>query len=707
MSFSQLDKPVQFLKGVGPRRAEDLARMKIATARDILFHVPRRYDDASTIRPIAKLQVGEDASTMGVVRSMGVIPTRTGLRIFQAVLQDDSGMITCAWPGQPWLERKIRKGDVLLVSGPVRFYHGRQLHPREFTVLSRSDGERGAAPSAAGGNGGPSDSQGTIFVSYPASDDLPQWVFRRIFQMNLDPLLEHIEEEEYFSPPELEPLRLPGLRVALEALHRPTSLEAVEAGRRRLAYDELFFLQLAQARVRFRETVEEPGIAFDRTNRLIRPLHEALPFALTGAQTRVLREIYDDMLSPRRMNRLLQGDVGSGKTLVSLFAMLLAVESGYQAALMAPTELLAEQHAATLRSLAEPLGIEVALLTGRLGAKERRSVLASLDSGEASLVVGTHALIQEGVEFRKLGLVVVDEQHRFGVRQRMALSDSDVRPDTLVMSATPIPRSLALVLYGDLDVSVLDELPPGRTPVQTLLRYPGKREEVYSGVEKEVAAGRQAYIVYPLVDESDKLDLRSATAEFERLARDVFPERRLGLLHGQLPADEKEGTMRDFLAGDIDILVATSVIEVGIDVPNASVMVIEHAERFGLSQLHQLRGRVGRGAARSVCVLVAEPGEVAAERLRIFTSTHDGFEIAQADLRIRGQGDLFGAQQHGRDPILRFADLARDEDLLVEARDRARELIERDPEMEHPENARVRHLLEGRYAERLKLFKVG
>jgi ATP-dependent DNA helicase RecG len=393
--------------------------------------------------------------------------------------------------------------------------------------------------------------------------------------------------------------------------------------------------------------------------------------------------------------------------LVALFAMLVAAEGGWQAALMAPTELLAEQHARNLGELLAPLDLEMVLLTGRLGTAERRRALAGLAGGSAKLAVGTHALIQEGVEFQRLGLVVVDEQHRFGVRQRMALADRDPPPDMLVMSATPIPRSLALTLYGDLDLSVLDELPPGRTPVRTFLRYPSRRDEVYRFLEAQFEAGRQAYVVYPLIEESEKVDLLSATREYERLSGEVFPERRVGLLHGRMPPDEKDATMRSFLAGELDLLVATSVVEVGIDVPNATVMVVEHAERFGLSQLHQLRGRVGRGAAESVCIVVAEPGELAAERLKIFRDTADGFEIASADLTIRGQGDLFGAQQHGRDPILRHADLTRDERILVAAQRLARRIIEVDPELEHPDHQRVRAVLEARYAERLKMFAVG
>jgi len=694
VSYSHLDRPVQFLKGVGPKRSDAFRSMRLDTARDLLYHIPRRYDDASTVHPIGSVEVGQDVTALGRVRSKGVIPTRRGLRIFQAVLEDDSGMITVAWPGQPWLDRKIREGDTLLVTGPVRFFHGRQIQPREMTVVARG--------------GEVEERAGRIYVTYPASEELPQWVLRGVFERNLDALLSWAGDDEYLAREALASYRLPALSDALTWIHRPESIHQAEEGRRRLAFDELFFLQLVQAQARRRATEIEPGIEHTRTNELVRPMHEALPFALTEAQARALREIYADMQSPRRMSRLLQGDVGSGKTAVALFAMLLAAEGGYQAALMAPTEILAEQHVKNLRTLVAPLGLDVTLLTGGLSTADRRAALEAIRGGAARLVVGTHALIQEGVEFHGLGLVVVDEQHRFGVRQRMALLERPgLRPDLLVMSATPIPRSLAMALYGDLDLSVLDELPPGRTPVKTVLRRPAQRDEIYQYVADQVAQGRQAYIVYPLVAESEKVDLLAATDEYERLREDVFPDLRVGLVHGQLASADKDAVMRSFLAGGIDVLVATTVIEVGIDVANATVMVVEHAERFGLSQLHQLRGRVGRGAGESLCVLVSEPAEGADERLKVLRDTSDGFEVARADLQIRGQGDMFGSLQHGRDPVLRFADLMRDEDLLVLAQREARAVVSADPELEAPRHERIRAQLQGRYRDRLEMYGVG
>ena len=507
--FSKLHSSAQYLNGVGPKRAEMLERLGVRSARDLLFHVPHRYEDASTVTPIAEVQVGTDATVVGHVTSKGVIPTRKGLRIFEATIRDASGKgIDLSWPGQPFLDRTIQKGDLVLATGPVRFFHGLQIQPREYVVLGR-EGEESEGSGA-----------GRVLPIYPATEGLSQKMLRTIVAQNLDALLAAIEAEEGDAiPPSItEPLGLPPLVEALRRLHNPESLEEAETGRRRLAFGELLFLQLLHARAHREATLERRGIAFARTDRLIAPLYRRLPFQLTGAQQRALREIVEDMTSARRMNRLLQGDVGSGKTIVALFAMLLAVESGYQAALMVPTEILAEQHARTLRGLLGDLPVHVELLTGRLPAGERRAAEERIAGGAAHIVVGTHALIQDAVKFGKLGLAVVDEQHRFGVRQRLALAaQADADPDMLVMSATPIPRSLALTLHGDLDLSVLDERPPGRKPVRTQLRGEKHREAIYMFVANQVRLGRQAFVVFPIIEESETLDLRSATAEFEAL----------------------------------------------------------------------------------------------------------------------------------------------------------------------------------------------
>ncbi|CAN5854248.1 ATP-dependent DNA helicase RecG [soil metagenome] len=690
MAFTPLDQSVQFLKGVGPRRADALARLGVHTARDLLFHVPRRYEDASTVSRIGSVQVGSDVTVIGEVKSKGVLATRTGLRVFQVILSDQSGRIECSFPGQPFLDRTFRVGDIVLVSGTVRFFHGVQIQPREYVVLgSASEGVEAA---------------GKVLPIYAATEGLSQKVLRSILDANLDRLLPLLQPADAVPRAVTQSLELPTLMQAVAALHRPASLRHAEEGRRRLAFDELLFLQLLHARVRRSNAQASQGIAFVRSDRYIAPLYRNLPFTLTSAQTRAIAEILADMTAPRRMNRLLQGDVGSGKTIVALFAMLLAVESGYQATLMAPTEILAEQHARTLAALLQPLGLDVTLLTGRLPAAARRAAQEAIAAGTAHIVVGTHALIQESVQFRRLGLAITDEQHRFGVKQRLALAAHGENIDALVMSATPIPRSLALTIYGDLDLSVLDELPPARQRIRTAVRSEERRDAVYEFIREEAGKGRQAYIVYPLVEESEKVELRAATAEYQRLAGEVFAEFRLGLLHGQMHSDEKDAVMTAFAAGDIDILVATTVIEVGIDVPNATVMVVEHADRFGLSQLHQLRGRVGRGAEQSYCVLIA--GNEGTQRLGVLARSQDGFEIAREDLLLRGMGDFFGARQHGL-PEFRFFDAIRDEDLVAGARSVAQRIIDEDPELAAEDNAGLRHALEERFADRAALYEVG
>jgi len=689
-SYSSLDRPAQFLKGVGPKRAGTLARIGLLTARDVLYHIPHRYEDASTVRPIGSLETGDDVTVVGRVVSKGVIPTRKRLRIFQAVIRDRSGSVEVAWPGQPHLDRVIRRGDLLLLTGNVRFFHGRQLHPREFTLLAREDE---AAPDAR---------EGRVFPVYPATEGLGHRQVRKIIADNLDGLLDEVVEEDPLPPEAASRLGLPSRRDALEQLHRPASMAEAERGRQRLAYEELLLLQLAHALVRRKTEATAAGTSFRRVGTMTRDFISRLPFSLTTAQTRVLREIGVDMAQMRPMSRLLQGDVGSGKTVVALAAMLRAVENGFQAALMAPTEILAEQHARTMTALLNGLA-DLVLLTGRLDAAEHRRVSALIADGSAPLIIGTHALIQEGVRFHRLGLAVVDEQHRFGVRQRMALRDQGEGVDLLVMSATPIPRSLALTLYGDLDISVLDELPPGRVPVRTGVRRPEDRERVYGFVREQVERGRQAYVVYPLVEESEKLAVASATEGFQELGEGQLAGLRIALVHGQLPPEEKDRVMTRFVRGEIDVLIATTVIEVGIDVPNATVMVVEHAERYGLSQLHQLRGRVGRGGEESYCILIPTAGGER-ERLRVMAETNDGFEIARADLRIRGQGELIGSRQSGV-PAFRFAELERDTKLVDRAREDARALVERDPRLETA--PRLRAELERSYAERLEMFGVG
>ena len=685
----RLETPVSYLKGVGPVRAKALHRLGIVTARDLLWHVPHRYEDASTIHPVASLRPGMDATIIGTVVSKGILPTRKGLRIFQAVVRDHSGLIEVAWPGQPFLDRTIQKGDTLLLWGSVRFFHGRQFAPRDYVNLGDIED-----PTTAG----------RVLSVYPATEGLSFKVIRGLVDAHLDALLPLVQE---YLPPEL--VRDAGvipLRDALRMVHRPASLAEAMRGRERLAFEELFFVQLLQRRANQIARARRDGVQFENRRQLTTALKEALPFTLTGAQTRAIREIFADMCSDRRMHRLLQGDVGSGKTIVALFAALLAMENGYQAAVMVPTELLAEQHAQTFTRLLAPLGIEPVLLTSSMPARARKAAAARMAAPEPVLVVGTHALVQEATQFARLGFVAIDEQHRFGVEQRQALSRKGTSPDVLLMTATPIPRSLALTTYGDLDVSTLDERPAGRLPVTTVMRDERSRDKVFDFIRRQVDAGRQAYVVYPVIDESEKTDLKAATTMYEQLVAEVFPNRRVALLHGRLPADERDRIMRAFRDGEIDVLVSTTVIEVGIDVANATVMLIEHPERFGLSQLHQLRGRVGRGADASYCILLGDVGGDALARLEIFVSTEDGFAIAQADLRLRGMGDLFGERQSG-DAMFHIADPVRDEALHERARLLAEAILREDPELRHPEHQSIRRVLNERYARALELFQVG
>ena len=686
----RLDTPATYLKGVGPARAAALRKLGVVTAGDLLFHIPHRYEDASTVSPISSLEAGMNATVIGRVISKGVIPTRKGLRVFQAVLKDDSGMIEVGWPGQPFLDRSINKGDLLLVAGTVRFFHGRQLQPREFINLGGEETD---------------DDKGRVLAVYPATEGLSFKIIRSILDANLDGLLALVEE--YLPPSLLTAVKVPPIGEALRLVHRPESIADAERGRGRLAFEELFFVHLLHQRAKRLARETRRGIRFENRRTLTTRLREALPFDLTPAQVKAIREILGDMTSDRRMHRLLQGDVGSGKTIVALFGAVVAIENGYQAAIMVPTELLAEQHARSMTAMLEPLGLKPILLTGSMPTRTRKEIATRLAKDEPALVVGTHALVQEATQFSKLGFAAIDEQHRFGVEQRKALAAKGEAPDVLLMTATPIPRSLALTLYGDLDLSILEERPPGRQPIQTAMRRESARERVFTFLDREIEKGRQIYVVYPVIEESEKTDLKAATTMFERMnSEGPLAHRRIGLLHGRIPADERDKTMRAFRDGKIDVLVATTVIEVGIDVPNATVMVVEHPERFGLSQLHQLRGRVGRGAEQSYSILLGDVSPDVASRLGVFVNTEDGFEIARSDLRLRGMGDLFGERQSGV-PTFKVADPIRDEALSEQAREAAERILAADPELTSPPNRGILKVLGERYARAMEMFKTG
>jgi ATP-dependent DNA helicase RecG len=689
MAVIRPDTPAKFLKGIGERRAEALARLGVHTAQDLLWHIPFRYLDASSVTPLARAQVGQEVACVGRVIAKRLMPTRRGLKIFTVVLRDASGMLECAWPGQGFLDRTIEVGQTLLVAGAVRFYHGRQLAPSEFVILGDGAGEDEGAPT------------GRVLPVYRATEGLSHKVIRGLIDRHLDALIGFSRD----PLPEVLPaaLRLPPLAEALRVVHRPATVEEAEAGRRRLAFDELFDLQLMLVRARTLAKRARRGTPFTVQHTYTRRLAEALPWPLTADQKRALREITGDMTAAERMHRLLMGDVGTGKTVVALFAMLLALENDHQSALMAPTELLAEQHCATLTRLLEPLDLRPELLVGRLTASEKAARRRKLASGEARLVVGTHALLEESVAFRRLGLVVIDEQHRFGVEQRAALVSKGEAPDVLLLTATPIPRSLALTRFGDLDVSTLRTRPPGRGSVKTGIRTDAQRNRALDFVHEQCQAGRQAYVVLPVIDESERLDLRAATTMAEQLqAR--WPDLEVGLVHGRVKPEERDERMSRFRAGQIQVLVATTVIEVGIDVPNATVMLIEHPERFGLAQLHQLRGRIGRGAGESFCILMTE--EPVPGRLKAFAATLDGFEIAELDLAERRMGDLIGQRQAGSFE-LRLARLPDDQDLLAEARKVAAAIVGEDPLLARPRHQALKERALTRYPRAVELFRTG
>ncbi|SEM13834.1 ATP-dependent DNA helicase RecG [Stigmatella aurantiaca] len=695
-----LSTPLKTLgKRLGPRLLNALDKKGLRRMGDILFLLPRCYEDRRKLHTIAGLEPGRRGVTVGTVKSADYVAGRNGKRYFKAVVADPSGSIAATYfHAGPWLKSRFTVGKRLVLSGEVRAsMSGREMaHPE---IEPAEDLESSSVHF------------NRIVPIYPGFERGDQRSFRDVAARVSENYAQQLEE------PLPEALRkrlgLVTLPEALRSIHFPpdtADLEALDShqspAHRRLAFDELFFLQLGMGLKR-QNVKTERGIAFNVSRERMARARGALPFQLTGAQSRVVDELAEDMARAEPMNRLVQGDVGSGKTAVAVVASLLALQDGYQVAVMAPTEILAEQHERSFRRLLEPLGFRVGLVSAAGTAKHKREVREAVARGEIHLAVGTHALIQGGVAFEKLGLAVIDEQHRFGVLQRHTLMSKGPTPDVLVMTATPIPRTLAMTLYGDLDVSIIDELPPGRTPVSTRVFNAQQRARVYEAVGAEIAKGHQAYIVYPLVEESEKLDLEDATQGAEKLQQ-VFPHARVGLLHGRMKPEEKDAVMEAFRERQIHILVCTTVVEVGVDVPNASVMVIEAAERFGLSQLHQLRGRVGRGAAISFCFLIASLARSweSTERLSVMEHSSDGFVIAEKDLEIRGPGEFLGTRQSGL-PELAVANLVRDGDLLSLAQIEARKILERDAHLQAPEHLGLVKALEERWEGRLALARVG
>ena len=685
--------PVQFVKGMGEKRAEAFRKFQVETVEDLLEFIPRRYLDRSTISPIAKVQLNEEATVIGEVISTEVV-TR-GKRRLIVRIYDRSGVLEGVWFNQIDLFKRIFSvGQTVAFSGKVgRYRHWQMVHP-DFDILSQSREPLHTSQ---------------IIPIYPGSETLKKvglnsYAIRRIVKNALEQFGAQIPET--LPAPLLEKYRLLPRTAAYRAIHFPDTPEQVQQAIQRFKYEEIFYLQLLMGVFRHQHKKANPGLQFAIQNDFLRKVMEKLPFELTGAQRRVLRDIYRDLTSGRPMNRLVQGDVGSGKTIVAVLTMLMAFTAGYQAAMMAPTEILAQQHYLNLVELLDPFDVRVALLIGSLPARQKSEIQRQIAAGEVDLVIGTHALIQEDVQFARLGLVVIDEQHRFGVLQRGNLIAKGHRPHVLVMTATPIPRTLALTLYGDLDVSIIDELPPGRQKIITAWRTEGSLPKIFRFIEERIRAGDQAYIVYPLIDESEKMDLKAAKAAFKQFQQ-VFPDFRVGLLHGRMSIKEKDAVMHAFKRGEIHILVSTTVIEVGVDVPNATIMLIEHAERFGLSQLHQLRGRIGRGHKKSYCVLVTPENinEVAQQRMRVMEETSDGFRIAEEDLRLRGSGEFLGTRQHGLSD-LKYVDLVKDVKLIQNAREDAFQLLKQDPQLRKPEHAVIRQHFFKLFADKFELAQI-
>jgi len=687
---------VKFVKGIGERRAKALFQIGVKTLGQLIYHVPRRYLDRSNIVLMKDLKIGEETTAVGRVTGAKMVHGKRR-PYFQMVLTDDTGFLTCRWfNGAQWLADRFNKDDVVAVSGKIDFYGGLQISHPDFDILS--DDKSNPI------------NTGMIMPLYPSTQVLQSvGLDSRGFRRVLKPLMSELPRivPEPLPDNVLREYHLLPRYAALEQAHFPDSLEHLEAGRDRLKFDELFSMQLllalrssAVVRKTKRNRYEQPGDILESQYKL-------LPYDLTDAQKRVMHEIWNDLKSPHPMNRLLQGDVGSGKTVVSLLAAAITAGNGYQTALMAPTEILAEQHYQVAVKFFEGTQIRPVLLTGSNTAAQKKEIYKALKAGYYQLAIGTHALIQGKVTFKNLQLAIIDEQHRFGVVQRGDLIEKAEDADVLVMTATPIPRTLSMTVYGDLSVSILDEMPKNRQPIITRLVDVAKLRTVYDFIRQEVETGRQAFVVYPLIEESEKIDLEAATKGFEYLSKSVFPEFTLALLHGRMTSTEKDAVMASFAKNETQIMVSTTVIEVGIDYPNATVMVIENAERFGLTQLHQLRGRIGRGKHRSVCVLLQrKPNPESTHRLEIMVKTSDGFKIAEEDLKIRGAGDLFGTRQHGL-PNLKLADLIEDADILQEARKAAFAVVENDPQLRKDHHAGLRHVVMTEFNDLLGFAKIG
>lgn len=681
--FGVINESIQYVKGIGPKKAEKLNKLGIYTIKDLLYYFPRQFEDRSIIKKIAQLEDEEKVTVKALITNIESYTPKKGMTITRIDVKDDTGFAKLTFFNREYIKNTFRVGDSILAFGKVK-KNGRfvELNSCELEYLS-------ASPKNIG----------KLVPVYPLSygvtnKDIMNTV-RMVFE-NKD-----IKIPEYMPEYLLKKYRLCGIEYAIKNIHFPKDKESLKIALYRLIFEELLVLQLGLFMYKGGSS-DEKGILFKRNQRLDEVL-KSLPFSLTRAQNRALNEIIDDMCSEKVMNRLVQGDVGSGKTVVALLALAECVFNGYQGALMAPTEILAQQHYESFTETFEDIGINVELLTGSVTKKQKEGILQRAKDGEIDILIGTHALIEDNVEFKNIGLVITDEQHRFGVRQRGKLSSKGESPDILVMTATPIPRTLALILYGDLDISIIDELPPGRQPIETIAVEKKKRDKVYNSlVRREVDKGRQVYIVCPLVEESETLDITSATETAEEIKRDFFPDLRVGLLHGKMKPSEKDTIMTAFKNHELDILVSTTVIEVGVNVPNSTLMIIENAERFGLAQLHQLRGRVGRGKHQSYCVLIyGSNSEVCRKRMSIMEETNDGFKISEKDLEIRGPGEFFGTMQHGV-PELKVANLFKHMKILKTVQQEARIIIGEDPTLDFKEYRGLKREIESKFKDKIE-----
>lgn len=682
---------IQFLKGVGPRKSLLLNGLGIKTIEDLLFHFPRYHEDRRHFTPISQLEEGQIYTLKVRILQVMERRVRRGLHLLKVNVADDWGRMSVTFFNQSFLKKALVEGREMIVTGKVEKKYGWQMNSPAYEFLEQGDDH--------------CLNTGAIVPVYGLTEGLQQRYMRRIMRFVLDSYGSHLSE---ILPQDIRRRhQLMDRREAFEQFHFPKTPEHMEQARKRLIFDEFFVLQLALlTRKKVRLLEQKPAMTVSPESVLSSQFWQTLPFNLTNAQRRVMSEIEQDLCSTHVMNRLVQGDVGSGKTIVAVYAMLVAIDNGYQVALMAPTEILAAQHFQVMMNYLNVLQVNAALLVGSTKKKDKEQKLAEIKSGDCQLVVGTHALIQKNVHFHHLGLVIVDEQHKFGVGQRLELKSKGRTPDTLIMTATPIPRTLSMSIYGDLDVSVIDELPQGRSPIKTYWISEAKRQDMYGFIRKEIDSGRQVYFVCPLVEQSEKSDLKAAEDKYSQLKEEVFPDYTVGLVHGRMSAQDKEQVMKEFKEGRIHVLVATTVIEVGIDVPNASVMVIEDAVRFGLAQLHQLRGRVGRGLYASYCILIGQAKtDEAKKRMEVMVQTCDGFEIAEADLSIRGPGEFLGFRQHGV-PELRIGSLVSDYRLMAKARAEAEKFLS-ETRLEEGVRGQLRGLVQERFGDKIELAMVG